>query len=181
MFRSAQRPPVICSPALLRRPWRTYYFRPLLLRSITCGISARSTSSAPLCAPGKPRANHNPGGCAAGESAARLVRHHAVSRSPARSPYRSLSGPPYFTCLLWKDSQKAVRRLFRIWDEKQLAVVPLRSSSSSTEFSGPPSSFRRTQYFRPPRSAQTPERGYFFFPFASLRIILSLRIVLRSG
>ena len=80
-----------------------------------------------------------------------------------------------------KTLRTAVRRLFRIWDEKQLAVVPLRSSSSSTEFSGPPSSFRRTQYFRPPRSAQTPERGFFFFPFASLRIILSLRIVLRSG
>ena len=40
--------------------------------------------------------------------------------------------------------------------------VPLRVAPSSNLLSGPPSSVRRADYFRPPRSAQTPAEFFFF-------------------
>ena len=65
--------------------------------------------------------------------------------------------------------------------------VPLRVAPSSNLLSGPPSSVRRADYFRPPRSAQTPAECFLsvrfapVFRVASLQCLLSLRIVLRSG
>ena len=181
VFRSAQRPPVICSPALLRRPEE----------HITSGRFrfAQLPAVSPL-------APHRARPCAPPGSLVQIITPAAAQRGraqlalcaimPSHAALRALRiarclVPLILPLCYGKTLRIAVRRLFRIWDEKQLAVVPLRSSSSSTEFSGPPSSFRRTQYFRPPRSAQTPERGFFFFPFASLRIILSLRFVLHFG
>jgi len=45
-----------------------------MVQSFRPGISARSRSSALVCAPFRPRPSSSPGGCATGESTARLVR-----------------------------------------------------------------------------------------------------------
>ena len=62
-----------------------------------------------------------------------------------------------------------------------LATVPLRVATSSNLLSDPPASVRRADYFRPPRSAQTPAECFLSVRFAPDFLMLRSSIFVRSA